>query len=662
VNNTLKKKTNFAGARYLLFGFLLTTTLVIPYYLQQSQAPKITRAAAINAHENPNEKVISQEDRERGYVEGEVLVRYDESQINLDNASIGQDLKLYVSTIGIDKERVIENENIRVYKDENTETLKETFESKDHVEYVEPNYVVELYNDQNEPLDPNDQRFEEQWGLDNDGLNGGLVGADIKAKQAWEITDKFDSKVVIGVIDTGVDYTHPELEDNIYINIKEFPESKFPGLDVNSDGVLTVQELKIWQTAPLKDFDGDGIINLKDIFFPLNNENKFRDGIDDDNNGYIDDFFGWDFYNNDNDPFDKNGHGTNISGVIAGKRNNGIGIAGINKDALIMGLKVFGSQGEMTTISPIVEAVSYANNNGIPITNSSLGMVLEKNKGPKSLEKGISEAATKGYMFFTAAGNGKRNSSGTLEGFDIDNSADTVFPAAYNIDNIIAVGASTDEDGLSPSSNYGAWSVDILAPGRSILTTKPEGGYGIYNGTSVATPHVAAVASFLWAYSTNYLDRDPNYKDIKKELIDNSDTISALSDKFVKDSNGKGAKRLNFYNIVKNELPDTVPVRPNGTPTQIQPTNTSTPVITITTNPTITPIVSKVPTGTSIVITKGNIDLVSNGRVGVEDFAYFVTLYQTGDPRIDYNNNGRYTRDFGDFVEFSKQYPKYAGK
>lgn len=661
MNNKLKKRKSFGGFKYVAFAFLLTSTLVIPYYLRQSQAPKITRAAAINAHENPNERILSEQDRERGYVEGEVLVRYDESQIDLDQGSLGQDIKLYVSTIGIDKERVIENENIGVYKDEDTQTLQQTFESKDHVDFVEPNYIVELYSDLDEPADPNDPRFAEQWGLDNDGLNSGLVGADIKAKQAWEITDQIDTGVMVGVIDTGIDYTHPELEDNIYINPGEFPSNKFPGLDANSDGKLTVQELKIWSTAPLKDFDGDGLVNLKDIFFPLNDENKFRDGIDDDNNGYIDDFFGWDFYNNDNDPFDKNGHGTNISGIIAGKRNNNLGIAGLNKDARLIALKVFGSQGEMTTISPIVEAVSYANKNNIPITNSSLGMVLEKNKGPKTLEKSISEAATKGFLFFTAAGNGKRNSSGTLEGFDIDNSSDTVFPAAYNIDNVVAVGGTTDIDTLSPSSNYGAWSVDILAPGRSILTTKPEKGYGVYNGTSVATPHVTAVASILWAYSVNYLNNQPDYKEIKKQIIDYSYALPALSDKFAKDSEGKGAKRLDFYNIVENVLPEDLPGRPVVTPT-IQPSTTLEPTQIITVNPTdINSTPTPAPTPISSVA-KGDIDLVSNGRVGVEDFAYFVTLYQTGDPRIDYNQNGKYTRDFGDFVEFSKQYPKYAGK
>ena len=631
-----------AGLKYFSLLFLLGTAFVVPFYLQQSQAPKLSRAAAINAHENPNEKVLSEEDKKRGYVEGEVIVRYDESEVNLDKSNISQDIKLYFSTMGVEKERVIEKENIRVYKDEDTEALKETFEAKGHVEYVEPNYVVELYNDIGEPADPNDTRFSEQWGFDNDGLFGGTVGVDIRAKQAWEVSDKYDTSVRIGIIDTGIDYTHPELEDSIYINPGEFPENKFNGLDSDKNGRITVAELKAWATAPLRDFDGDGQTNLKDIFFPLNDENKFRDGIDDDNNGYIDDFFGWDFYNNDNDPFDKNGHGTNIAGIIAAKRNNSLGVAGLNKDAQLIALKVFGSQGEMSTISPIVEAVSYANNNNIPITNSSLGMVLEKSKKPKSLESSISNAATKGFLFLTASGNGKRNENNELQGFDLDGGSDTVYPAAYEFNNIIAVGGSTDQDGISQSSNYGALSVDIMAPGRSILTTKPNGGYGTYNGTSVATPHVTAVASILWAYNVNYLKNSPNAVDIKNDLIDYSAEIPALSNKFVKDSNGRGAKRLDFNNIVRNKLPLGGPQDPIVTPT-ISPTISATPQV-------------------NGPLTKSQLDLVPNGTVGVEDFAVFVTLYKSGDQRIDYNKNGNNNRDIGDFMEFTRAYPQYAGK
>ncbi|MBP9758390.1 S8 family serine peptidase [Candidatus Dojkabacteria bacterium] len=636
------KKKSLGNMKYLVFIFLLSMTFVVPFYLQQSQAPKISRAAAINAHENPNEMVLSEEDRKRGYVEGEVIVGYDKTEIDLENKNVPQNIKLYLSTLGIEKNREIDKENIRVYKDKNTVDLKESFETKENVEYVEPNYVVELYADTLVPTDPNDSRFGEQWGLDNKGLYGGTAGVDIKAKQAWEITDKYNTAVRIGVIDTGIDYTHPELVENIYINPNEFPASKFQGLDANNDNRITIDELKLWSVAPLKDFDGDGTINLKDIFFPLNNENKFRDGVDDDKNGYIDDFFGWDFYNNDNDPFDKNGHGTNIAGIIAGKRNNSLGIAGINRDAQLIPLKVFGSQGEMSTTAPIVEAIAYANNNSIPITNSSLGMVLSKDKKPQSLEDAISVAATKGYLFFTASGNGKRNENNELQGFDLDNGSETVYPAAYDFNNIVAVGGSTDEDGISPSSNFGANSVDILAPGRSILTTKPSEGYGVYNGTSVATPHVTAVASILWAYSQNYLKVTPSATDIKDDLIDFSLEIPSLGNKFVKDSSGRGAKRLDFYNVAVNVLPASGPVEPIVTPTELP--------IASPTNPIQSP------------ITKEQLDLVSNGKVGIEDFAMFITLYKSGDSKIDYNGNGNNVRDIGDFMEFTKNYPKYAGK
>jgi subtilisin family serine protease len=168
------------------------------------------------------------------------------------------------------------------------------------IAYVEPNYIIHA------SAIPNDTRFSEQWALNNTGQTGGTADADIDAPEAWNLSTG-SSSVVVGVIDTGVDYTHPDLAANIWTNPGEIP----------------------------------------------------GDGIDNDGNGFIDDVHGWDFANNDNDPFDDNGHGTHVSGTIAATGNNNLGVAGVNWNAKIMALKFLDANGSGPT-SGAVAAINYA--------------------------------------------------------------------------------------------------------------------------------------------------------------------------------------------------------------------------------------------------------------------------------------------------------------
>ena len=265
------------------------------------------------------------------------------------------------------------------------------------VEHVEK-HVLRYPN-----LAANDPDVYQQWGLTM-----------MKAQEAWDIT-RGNPEVVVAIIDTGVDYRHPDLKDNIWINRREL----------------------------------DGL-----------------PGVDDDGNGYIDDIRGWDFAGNDEadpvadaDPLDVNGHGTHIAGIIAAGGNNGLGIAGLNWQAKIMPLKVQADNGTYFDDFAIIEAIQYALAQGARIINCSFG-------GGASSESEINAfTALKnaGVLVVAAAGNDGRNTD----------AAGPNYPSGYDLDNIIAVAASDRYDNRAGFSNYGLASVDVMAPGVEIYSTMP---------------------------------------------------------------------------------------------------------------------------------------------------------------------------------------------
>ena len=212
------------------------------------------------------------------------------------------------------------------------------------VEYAEPNYVVNTF------LQPNDPYFSQLWGMHNIGQTGGTSNADIDAPEAWDIHTS--TSLVVGVIDTGIDYTHEDLADNIWSNPGEIADN----------------------------------------------------GIDDDGNGFIDDVHGWDFVNNDNDPLDDNGHGTHVAGIIGAKGNNGVGVAGINWTAKVAALK-FLNLNNSGTIDDAIEAIGYANMMGFKITNNSWG----GSGFSQALYDVISIANAAGNIFVVAAGHSSFN-------------------------------------------------------------------------------------------------------------------------------------------------------------------------------------------------------------------------------------------------------------
>ncbi|HEY8805567.1 MAG TPA: S8 family serine peptidase [Clostridium sp.] len=293
-----------------------------------------------------------------------------------------------------------------------------------NVEYAEPNYISKLSSSPSmEPY------FNKMWGLNNTTTKG----IDIDVENAWKTTTG-NPNLVVGIIDTGIDYNHEDLKSNIWTNTKEIAGN----------------------------------------------------GIDDDNDGYIDDYNGWNFAYDTNNSYDDNSHGTHVSGIIAASAN-GKGIVGVAPTVKIMPLKAADDQGDLYT-SDVISAIQYGISHGVKLFNCSFGC-------EDFSQTEYDAFKNSNALFVCAAGNGDANGNGLNNDNAIKN-----YPSSFDLPNIISV-ASMETDGtLSTFSNYGLVSVDIAAPGRDIYSTVP-GGYGYKSGTSMATPYVTGVAAL--ALSTN---------------------------------------------------------------------------------------------------------------------------------------------------------------
>ena len=287
---------------------------------------------------------------------------------------------------------------------------------------------------------PNDSQFSSLWNM--------VDGVGINAEQGWEVaTDS--TNLVIATIDTGADYNHPDLAQNIWTNPGEIPGN----------------------------------------------------GIDDDNNGYIDDVHGINAATHRGDPMDDNKHGTHVAGIIGARGDNGIGVVGVNWRAKIMPLKFLGADGS-GSVSDAIEAINYMvtmKRRGINIRVSNNSWGGEGYSEP--LAAAIKRAGDVGIIFVAAAGNETN-----------DNDANPTYPAAYAFPNVVSV-ASTDKDGnLSSFSNYGQNSVQIAAPGSAILSTTPNNSYELLSGTSMAAPHVTGALALLISQDLNLTAADAIYR------------------------------------------------------------------------------------------------------------------------------------------------------
>ena len=324
---------------------------------------------------------------------------------------------------------------------------------------------------------PNDPYNDTLWAFDNPGYythyygsfpvnQPSTEGVDMNIWSAWEhypLSKEETRTVTIAIIDTGIDYRHPDLKDQMWVNPNEIPDN----------------------------------------------------GIDDDGNGYVDDIYGWDFYNNDATichytetengyiahPDDNDNHGTHIAGIIAATANNSIGISGVasNVNIQIMSLKIHGGSSSSGSVANAIKAIRYAEAMGADICNLSWGTINYN----QALELAIRESS---MLFITAAGNN-----------GINNNSTPMFPASLRLPNLISVAYINNDGTLAADSNYGVSTVDIAAPGEDIYSTL-VGTYGYSSGTSMAAPHITGLAAMIYAYHENI------YPAQVKELIINTMT------------------------------------------------------------------------------------------------------------------------------------------
>lgn len=358
---------------------------------------------------------------------------------------------------------------------------------------------------------PNDPQFGVQYALNNTGQSGAKTDVDINAPEGWRVANI--ARPAVGIVDTGIDYTHPDLYLNVWINQAEIPSAiRSKLLDLDRDGRISFRDLNDTRNqgiGKITDLNRNGYIDAGDILRPVS-QGGWSDGVDADRNGYVDDLIGWNFVSNTNNPFDDQGHGSHISGTIGAIGNNGVGTAGVVWNAQLMALKTFDSKGVSDT-RWLTQAIDYATNNGARIVNASWVISGQSS----TLTAAIDRAAAKNVVIVASAGNNAR---------DID--VNPVYPAGNKSKNVLTVASVDNQGRLSTFSNYGQGTVHIAAPGNNIYSTNSWGKYGNRSGTSMATGFVTGAVALVTGLRPEW-----NYRNVIDQILNNVRELSSLQGK-----------------------------------------------------------------------------------------------------------------------------------
>lgn len=342
--------------------------------------------------------------------------------------------------------------NIYIVRNKDVSVLEKQLKNNPNIEYTERNSRAEkspLPMPTTAPLDVeksfkaaalfNDPKVDKIWSFNDADKNGVSVNA------AYQVHGtNATSTIIVAVVDTGIDYTHEDLKDVLWVN-----EGEIPG-----------------------------------------------NGIDDDGNGYVDDVYGINTLTRDSqgratgNNKDTHSHGTHVSGTIGAKQNNGIGIAGIASNVKIIGIKTVPNSSDETDID-VAESFIYAAKNGAKIINCSFGK--SKNEGNNLIPETLKYIKDNyGVLVIAAAG----NSSADIDKYP-------TYPASHKSDNLLIIASTTKTGSLSSFSNYGKLNVDVAAPGSDVYSTTPGNRYASMSGTSMASPTTTGVAAEILSHYPN---------------------------------------------------------------------------------------------------------------------------------------------------------------
>lgn len=402
------------------------------------------------------------------YKEGELLIKF-------KDGTSSSEMDSYADENGLRHKKSFDAINAGLYSikrgGSTTKALK-TLMNSDEVEFIQPNYLY--YPAAVSPVTPDDEDFDELWGLEA-----------IDAPEAWGITQG-EEDIVVAVIDTGIDFSHPELSDRMWEN---------PGEIVGN-------------------------------------------GIDDDDNDYVDDICGWDFYEDNNSVFDLyDDHGTHVAGTIAAEANTE-GVIGVAPNVKIMSLKFLGPEGSGST-SGAIEAINYAKAMGAKVANCSWG----GNDDDLLLKQAIELS---GMLFVVSAGNSY---------YDMDYGDPKSYPACFTSSNILTVAAVESDGDLPDFSNRGSVSVDVGAPGVNIYSTIPDVAEGVAAVSVSGSDPIYKV--FLATFGLENLgSREEREELLSKIMVEVGCTDTGISIMLVDDDGNDDPDYDDVHDAYSNALED----------------------------------------------------------------------------------------------------------